>query len=203
MQPVAPTRSTRPFAIGALAGVSALGLLALGAIAPARLALAGRPRYSVSVPLAPRSAKHIAGRAPHVSRIRVAAGEAALLPPDDVNVARPPLGTSSEDLYIERAMRTGQLQEWLGVDGQRRFLNVGPEQEDGDRYCRDMVMLIRRADGRSETRSSRRCLTDRVAKSAPVDAGDGGAPSAAATPVTDLPSSEHGAMGASGLTAGR
>jgi hypothetical protein len=83
-----------------------------------------------------------------------------------------------DEVYLDNAMRTGEMQEWIGSDGNRRFLRVGPEQVVGGRRCRALATLIRRTEGDNEVRQSQRCLDHPIANGSTGDKNDESTPSA-------------------------
>ena len=142
-----------PVVAGTFVSVSAFALVVFGARATQRPP--DRPRYivSVAVPAAP----HVA----ETPRRRPAIGREA--PPMEVQAtARDSHFDFDEEPHVAAAMRTGELQEWLGDDGQRRFLTAGPASAEGDRRCRDLALLTRLAEGGSHVRALHRCTTATV-----------------------------------------
>lgn len=198
-RPTTP-RSVWPVAIGTFASVSAFGLIVFGAVASEPLSFAGHQRYSLSVPLPARSARATPDRSTRPPKARVAAAIPPAVTLDD-GADGSALPILADEIYVARAVRTGEFQEWLGADGQRRFLSAGPEQVDGDRRCRALALLIRRADGGNEVRNSRHC-TDAPASGPATVSLEEDAPSRAASDVA-LVSPEEEAAGQDAATLGR
>lgn len=200
-QPTTP-KSIWPIAIGTFASVSAFGLIVFGAVASEPLPFVGHQRYSVSVPLPAPSAKQTTGHPAHAPKARIVTMIAPATPlADDADASahRPAL---PDEVYVARAVRTGELQEWLGADGQRRFLSAGPEQVDGDQRCRALALLIRRTDGGNEVRNSRRCADAPASGRAVAGLEEGGALPRTA-PDIPLISPEEDATGQGATIAGR
>ncbi|WP_375392506.1 hypothetical protein [uncultured Sphingomonas sp.] len=175
---VVPTRAARPawpLAIGAFAGVSALGLAVMGATAAVRPDLPARYMVSMPVPaLAPPPRAH------HVHRpAPVRTGAAAVSPAD----ARD--GFAAGDApYVARALRTGAFQEWSDADGQHRFLTAGPGRAGADgKTCRDLALLVRLADGGSHVHAAQRCTAEPVSDAASAAQEDEGEPSGSDAPT--------------------
>lgn len=150
-------KSAWPLAIGTFASVSAFGLFVFGAVASEPLPLPQFGRYSVSVPVPARSAaSEVDAPIRRARKIRVAVPPVAVPTSQEVAFSGSRFELADEP-YVTKAMRTGEFQEWLGADGQRRFLSVGAEQADGERRCRELALLVRRTDGSNQARSARRC----------------------------------------------
>lgn len=143
-----------PLAIGTFASVSAFGLFVFGAVASEPLLPGGRSHYSVSVPV-PALTSKVSVAVPS-RRATNRAKDRSVVP--ILAVASGPRFDAEDESYVAKALRSGEFQEWLGSDGQRRFLNAGPEQAEGGERCRDLALLVRRTDGSSRTRSARRCI---------------------------------------------
>lgn len=162
-------RPAWPLAIGAFASVSAFGLFVFGAVASEPLMPRQQVRYSVSLPVPVRASRPV--KDTRVHKIRTAP---ALVDAGEwigSNLSGPRFDAADEP-YVVKAMHTGAFQEWLNSDGQRRFLNVGPEQAEGDRRCRDLALLIRASDNSSRTRSARRCLPASSGHTTSMTGGD-------------------------------
>lgn len=150
--PRAPSRTPAwPIAIGAFASISAFGLFVVGAIASEPAIPRQQSRYSLSLPVPARAAAVVKALA-RARKPQAAAHDASAW--SDLSGSRFDLG---DEPYVVRAMQAGEFQEWLGSDGQRRFLSAGPEQADGDRRCRELALLVRDPNGSSRTRTARRC----------------------------------------------
>ena len=173
-----PTRAARPgwpLAIGAFAGVSALGLAVMGATAAVRPDLPARYMVSMPVPaLAPPPRAH------HVRR----PGPARTATPA-LSIADARDGFAAGDApFVARALRTGAFQEWSDADGERRFLTAGPARAGPDgQTCRDLALLVRLADGGSHVHAAQRCTAEPVSDAAPAVREDEDEPSGADAPT--------------------
>lgn len=151
-----------PLVIGIVISITAFGLAVVGAVASEPSYLQKATRYSVSVPVPEpetkrphRLANHQFKRSrPALPPTAFSASSAAILSGDRFD--------AEDEPYAAKAMEAGEFQEWLGADGQRRFLNAGPVHTKGGKLCRDMALLIRRTDGSSLARSAQRCTTGRT-----------------------------------------
>lgn len=154
-----PPRTVGSFASGAVAGIGAVALLVVGASA------APRPPapYLVSVPI-PAPAQRALVRPTHHT---VVAGRSS---PRAVVTMAPAAFDRADEPYVVKAMATGAFQEWEDVLGQRRFLTAGPAHVAGGRYCRDMALLVRLAEGGSHVRSATSCKPMPVSTALPPEA---------------------------------
>lgn len=163
MPVVAPRRSAWPFGAGALTGVGTVALLVAGASAAPRDMIAAR--YSVSVPV-PTPVEHRVVRA----IVRKPVGRTV---PRAIALASGERFDANDEPYVTRAMATGAFQEWDDALGQHRFLTAGPARLENGRYCRNMALLVRLAEGGSRVRSATRCTTQPVADAPPpLDVAD-------------------------------
>lgn len=143
----------RPFGVGAFTGLAVATLALAGAsAAPRPEALT---RYTVSVDV-PAPVARVVRPAPRPSPGRVSSKAVAAAAPVDAPFE------GADAPYVARAMATGAFQEWMGADGQLRFLTAGPARTEGVRTCRDLALLIRLAEGGSRVRSAERCTTEPV-----------------------------------------
>ena len=150
-------RPVWPLAIGTFASVSAFGLFVFGAVASEPL-LPQFARYSLIVPVPARSETPVITiPIRHARKVRTAVPPTTALPAQDA-ISSGTRFEAADEPYVAKAMRTGELQEWLGADGQRRFLSAGAEQVDGDRHCRELALLVRRTDGNNQAYGARRCV---------------------------------------------
>lgn len=148
-----------PIAVGTFASVSALGLAVIGASASELSSYPNSPHRTVSVPVPTAEKKRplrLPERKPRSSRPASAESEKSSRSGEIPPGAR---FDAEDEVHVARAMLVGELQEWLGADGKQHFLNAGPAQLEAGRLCRDLVLLVRRTDGGSHTRSIRRCTT--------------------------------------------
>lgn len=151
----APTRSAWPFSAGALAGVGTVALLVAGASAAPRDVLSAHYLVSVPVPTATQ---------PRVVRAVPRKASAGRVVPRAVKTTSGAEFDAGDEAYVARAMTTGAFQEWEDGTGQRRFLTAGPARAEGGRFCRDMALMVRLAEGGSRVRSATRCTTDPVSE---------------------------------------
>jgi hypothetical protein len=151
-------RQTRPFGLGAVAGLTVATLALAGASAAPRPDLPSRYLVTVDVPPPVAHAVRPTGRPAPVRATKRAAPV----------VAAADASFQAADLpYVAHAMATGEFQEWEGADGALRFLTAGPARVEGGRTCRDMALLVRLAEGGSRVRSAERCTTEPVRDTAP------------------------------------
>lgn len=165
-----------PIAIGTFASVSAFGLLVFGAIAA--VPMLPHRGYALSIPIPPRARSDIGGL--HHRKLKIAA---LLRRPIAAALASGTPFAATDELYVVKAMRSGDFQEWSEPDGERRFLSVGPERIDEKGRCRDLVLLVRNRDGESQTHNGWRCMANsagRVVNRSSFDALD--APASASSP---------------------
>lgn len=148
-----------PIVIGTFASVSAFGLTVIGAGASEPSPFQGSPHYAVSVPVPTRATKRPVRLPDRPSlKSRQASAETGT-PPRSGEILSGARFDAEDEPHVAQAMQAGEFQEWLGADGQRRFLNAGPMQAETGKRCRDLVLLVRRMDGSSHTRSARRCTS--------------------------------------------
>lgn len=160
---------SRPFALGAVAGLGAATLALAGASAMPQAAVP--IRYTVRQVVPDRPVARLVQSQP-----RVAPGRARS---HAKPVAPTPFGDQAAP-YVVRAMATGELQEWDDDAGRHRFLTAGPARIEGGRTCRAMALLTHLADGGSHVRSAEHCVTGAVVDapaqpSAPAGDASGGA----------------------------
>ena len=147
-----------PLAIGTFASVSAFGLLVFGAIA----SVPSLPHqgYALSVlvpPPARPDRRKLHHRKPHTT--------ASSSPRRfDEPIMSGTHFDAADEPYVRKAMGSGDLQEWSGPSGERRFLSVGPERIDGKGRCRDLVLLVRDKDGESQTHDGWRCMASSMSQ---------------------------------------
>lgn len=144
--------STWSLATGGLISVGALSLVMAGAWAASYKAAPAHYAVQLAVPAAigdhPAS-RHHHRRAGFVAGRVSPAGRTA------------PAGQSDagEVEHIADALRTGELQEWIGADGRHRFLTVGDRYAVDGGHCRNLALLTREANGGDHVHATRRCTT--------------------------------------------
>ena len=152
----APSRSAWPFSAGALTGVGTVALLVAGASAAPRDMIAAR--YMVSVPVPAAVVPHVARRASSKPAGRTVARATS------IGLSSGERFDAADAPYVARAMATGAFQEWDDALGQHRFLTAGPARVEDGRYCRNMALLVRLAEGGSRVHSATRCTTEPVSE---------------------------------------
>ena len=191
--PIVPPKKLWSLAAGAFASVSAFGLIAFGAAASEPSLRSGEKRYLVSVPLPSRAERHTrqAAVSPNEKRTALILNSAPLAPKSKLPIE---IVTIADEVYFDNAMRTGEMQEWIGSDGNHRFLTVGPEQVIEGQRCRALATLIRRTEGANEVRQSQRCL-DHPAVSGLTDDKDDETASSAEMQKPGLDPADQGSIG--------
>lgn len=151
--PVMERRTGAAMLVAAVAG--GLALLLVGA--SAGRAWSPEPQRTEAAMIIP-TAKPVPAPAPAVRVAREPRHSVGRAVPANPTPETPDyIATISRSEAIERALGTGEFQEWSARDGTTGFAVAGPAETTPQGNCRALAVLTRKIDGSDSVASSREC----------------------------------------------